>query len=206
MGERMADLVSSFGVHLLLTYGGLLAGLCLSFVLVFGCMASRALAAMVIGLTGVLQVIPSLALVALIVSFLGIGLVPSLIVVAVSTLLPLVRNTYTGLTSPREPELEAARGIGLSTRETFWSLRVPVASPAFFSGLRFAAVIANSVAIVTVFIGSGGLGAIILEGLSRFYLFQIAEGTLPAIALALVNDFALSRIEYRLVPEVYRAT
>lgn len=201
----MADLVSSFGVHLLLTYGGLCFGLGIAIILSLGCLASRPLSRVIMGLTGILQVIPTLALVAVIVSILGIGLLPSLIVVAVSTLLPLVRNTFIGLTSPPPAELEAAKGIGLSFWETLLSIRAPSGSPAFFSGLRFAAVIANSVAIVTVFIGSGGLGAIILEGLSRFYLIQIMEGTLPAIALALVNDFLLSRIEYWVVPEAYRA-
>ena len=149
--------------------------------------------------------IPALALAALAVPVLGIGFGPALLVVAVSTLLPVARSTYVGLTSPAPAEIDAARGIGLSPLETVRYVRAPCAAPAFFSGLRLAAVIANSVAVITVFIGSGGLGAVVLEGLSRFYFVQVLMGALPAIAIALLNDRALAALEARLVPPAYRA-
>ena len=79
-------------------------------------------------------------------------------------------------------------------------------SAAFFSGLRLAAVIANSVAVMTVFIGSGGLGSIVLEGLSRFYFVQVLEGALPAVLLALVNERLLALLEGRLIHRAFRAS
>lgn len=201
----MADLAAAIGVHLLLTYGGLAIGLAVGVPLGLGALVDRVLARLVFAFTGVAQVVPALALAALAVPVLGIGLVPSLAVVAVGTLLPIARNTYIGLASPPAAELEAARGIGLSWWETVRHLRAPSGTPAFFAGLRFAAIVANSVAVVTVFIGSGGLGAVMLEGLSRFYLAQVLAGTLPAVAVGLLNDRALAHLEDRFVPAAFRA-
>lgn len=202
----MTALEAAFTIHLVLTYGGLAAGLAISLPLALISLCNRGISRLVMGMTGVLQVIPSLALVAIVVPLFGIGILPSLVVIAVSTLLPLVRNTYIGLSSPPAEDLEAARGLGLSWWETVRYVRFPPGTPAFFSGLRFAAVIANGVAVITVFIGSGGLGSIIMEGLSRFYLPQVLLGTLPAILLALVNDTALGFLERRMTPVVYQGT
>ena len=202
----MADLVAAIEVHLLLAFAGLLLGLVIGLLLALVALTSRPLARGAYALTGITQVVPALALAALVVPILGIGFLPALVVVAVSTLLPIARTTYLGLMSPSAAELDAARGIGLTPLETLRFVRIPAGMPAFFSGFRLAAVIANSVAVMTVFIGSGGLGSVVLEGLSRFYFIQVFEGALPAIALALINDRILTHLESRLVPPAFRAS
>jgi len=134
------------------------------------------------------------------VPLVGIGFIPSIIVVFISTLLPIVRSTFAGIASVDQGLIDAANGIGLTWKETLIKVRIPLSWHAIFSGLKFFSIIANGVAVITVFIGSGGLGTIILRGLARFYIPEILTGIIPAIAIALIADYLLSRLEERVTP------
>lgn len=196
----MMDLGEAVVGHIILAYGGWLISALLG---IAGGVVALNRSWMRTGLllgTSLLQAVPAFTIVALVVPFLGIGSLPALVVVVVSTLLPVIRNTIIGLSSIDEVLLEVAHGSGMTPGEILRWVRFPLAIRPIFSGLRLASVVANAVAVMTVFIGSGGLGSIILEGLVRYHVPGILEGVIPAITIALSADYLLSRLEKHLDP------
>ena len=200
----MTALSDAVIVHVFLAYCGfgmaVLAGIPLAVL----SLRSRYAAILVSFITGIGQAIPIFALVAFMVPLVGIGFIPSILVVFISTLLPIVRSTFAGIASVDQGLIDAANGIGLTWKETLIKVRIPLSWHAIFSGLKFSSIIANGVAVITVFIGSGGLGTIILRGLARFYIPEILTGIIPAIAIALIADHLLSRLEERVTPPPLR--
>lgn len=194
----MTPLLVAMGQHIALAYGGWLISAVLG--ITGGVLALKnpwLKSGLLMG-TSLLQAIPAFTIVALIVPFLGIGFLPALVVVVVATLLPVIRNTIIGLSSIDPILLEIAAGIGMTWSGILLRVRFPLAIKPIFSGLRLSSVVANAVAVMTVFIGSGGLGSIILEGLVRYHLPGILEGVIPAIVIALGADLLLSLLEKRL--------
>ncbi|MCU0631352.1 MAG: ABC transporter permease [Methanolinea sp.] len=196
----MTALPAAILVHITLAFSGLALAVAVGIPLAALSLRSRTAGAIISTLTAIGQAIPVFALVAFMVPLVGIGFAPSVLVIFISTLLPIVRNTYAGISSVDPDITDAAAGIGLRWSETLTKVRVPLSLHAIFSGVKFSSIIANGVAIVTVFIGSGGLGVIVLRGLARFYVPEILLGILPAIAITLLSDYCLSRLEDRLTP------
>ena len=116
-------------------------------------------------------------------------------------LLPIIKNTYIGLFNVDPSLIESAKGIGLTEFQVIRYVRLPNAYPAIFAGIKFAAILANSIAVLTALIGGGGLGSMIFEGLTNFNTTKILAGTLPVIGIALFLDFSFSVLEHRLTPE-----
>ena len=200
----MTTLSDAVIVHIALAYCGFGMAVLVGIPLAMLSLRSRYLAALVSFLAGVGQAIPIFALVAFMVPLVGIGFVPSILVIFISTLLPIVRSTFAGFASVDPGLIDAAKGIGLTWKETLVRVRIPLSWHAIFSGLKFSSIIANGVAVITVFIGSGGLGTIILRGLARFYIPEILKGIIPAIVIALTADYLLSRLEEWLTPPPLR--
>ena len=155
----------------------------------------------------ILQTIPSIALFGLLIlplsalvaavpwlaaiGIAGIGVTPAIIALMLYALLPVVRNTSVGLTAVDPSAVEAGRGIGLSNRQIFWQLELPLALPVFLAGLRIVTVQAIGLAVVAALIGAGGLGTFVFEGLGQYAVDLVLLGALPAIFLALGADFIL---------------
>jgi osmoprotectant transport system permease protein len=196
----MTALTHAILVHVALTFSGLALAVATGIPLAVLSLRSRPAGAIVSTITAIGQAIPIFALVAFMVPLVGIGFVPSVLVIFISTLLPVVRNTYAGISSVDPDIADAAAGIGLTWTETVTKVRIPLSLHAIFSGVKFSSIIANGVAIITVFIGSGGLGAFVLRGLARFYIPEILLGILPAVAITLITDYCLSRLERKLTP------
>ncbi|ACV24173.1 binding-protein-dependent transport systems inner membrane component [Methanocaldococcus fervens AG86] len=164
---------------------------------------SEKLALTIIGFANLVQAIPSFAVVALVVPLLGIGFTPAIFAILLRALLPIVKNTYVGLSEVDNSIIDAAKGIGLTEWEIIGYVRFPHAYPAMFAGIKFAAVLANSIAILTAIIGSGGLGTLVFEGLASFNIEKVLAGSIPAIILAVLIDLSFSFMEKRLykIPE-----
>jgi osmoprotectant transport system permease protein len=161
----------------------------------------------VFAILNVLQTIPSIALFGLLIAPLsvlvgalpqlaafgigGIGVAPALIALVLYALLPVVRNTSTGLASVDRAVIEAGRGMGLTGRQIFWQVELPLALPVLLAGLRIVTVQAIGLAVVAALIGAGGLGIFIWEGLGQYAVDLVLLGALPAIFLALAADFVL---------------
>jgi len=149
----------------------------------------------VIGALGVLQTIPSIALLAFMIPLLGVGVVPALIALWVYALYPIVRGTYSGVRHAAADAVEAAAALGMTPTQLLTSVRLPLAAPAIMAGIRTAAVITVGAATLAAFIGAGGLGEPIVAGLALADTRMILMGALPAALLALAVDGALAVVE-----------
>lgn len=155
----------------------------------------RKLSSPVLGFTGVLQTIPSLALLGLLIPVLGIGAKPAIAALFLYGLLPIVRNTYTGIINI-DPEIkEAARGLGMSYKQSLLKVELPLAMPVILAGVRIATIINVGVATLAAYIAAGGLGEFIFGGISLNNTTMMLAGAIPAALLALIFDFLLSRLQ-----------
>lgn len=199
----MTYLVSHLGEigDLTLQHMGLVAaGLFLAIVIALplGVLAARNphIGAPIFALTGVLYVIPSLALLAVAVRYIGLGAAPVILVLAAYAQFILVRNIATALTSVSPAQIDAARGLGMTARQQFFRVEIPLATPVLISGLRLATVALIAIATLGGYVGAGGLGDEIFLGLQRKYIEQTLAGSIPAALLAIILD-ALLRLAER---------
>jgi osmoprotectant transport system permease protein len=121
----------------------------------------------------------------------GVGPAPAIIALVLYALLPVARNTLVGIAGVSVATLDAARGMGMTPRQVFWRVEVPLALPVLLAGLRVVTVQAIGLAVVAALIGAGGLGTFVFEGLGQYAADLVLLGALPAIAMALAIDFLL---------------
>ncbi|MFN8665327.1 MAG: ABC transporter permease [Thermomicrobiales bacterium] len=150
-----------------------------------------------LALLGALYTIPSLAFLALLIPTLGIGRRPAVVVLAVYAQIFLVRNIVAGLRGVDAATLEAARGLGMTRLQEFWRVRWPLALPVMIAGLRTATVTTISLATIAAWIGAGGLGTLLFEGIARDDPNRILAGAIAITALAILTDALLRFIESR---------
>lgn len=163
------------------------------------------LANAVLYVCGLLQTIPSIALLALMIPVVGIGVVPAVIALFLYALLPIVRATLTAINAIEPVYLTVAEALGMTAAERRQHVLVPLAMPHIIAGLRTAAVIAIGTATLAAFIGAGGLGQPIVTGLALNDTRLILEGAVPAALLAIVTDLGFDALERRLVPPHLRS-
>lgn len=149
---------------------------------------------------GVTQTIPSLALLAFMIPLLGVGAVPAVAALWIYSLLPMVRNTYTGVRDADPRAVEAATALGMTPGQVLRQVRLPLAAPVLMAGVRTAAVLTVGTATLAAFIGAGGLGEPIVTGLQLADTAMILSGAMPAAALALAVDGALGFVERAVRP------
>ena len=154
----------------------------------------------VLSIANVIQAIPSMALVGFMIPFLGIGAIPAVTAVVLYSLLPIIKNTYTGLESINSQTLEAAKGIGLTRFQILTKVQIPLALPVIMTGVRVASVTAVGLMTMAAFIGAGGLGNLVFSGIRTVNNNQILAGAIPACLLALFVDFLLGMIEKLVTP------
>jgi len=193
-----AIILNAVGEHLFLAYSALLVSIVIAVPLAVISLYNRYLASILLVFANLIQAIPSFAVVAIVVPLLGIGFKPAIFAIILRIILPLFKNTFTGLRDVDFIYIDSARGIGLNKMEILRYIRFPHAFPAIFAGIKFAAVIANSVAILTSLIGAGGLGELIFEGLTNFNIPKVLTGAIPAIIIAVLLDLSFSLIEKRI--------
>lgn len=154
----------------------------------------------VMGATNLIQAVPSMALLGFAIPLLGIGTLPSVIVVFLYSLLPIVKNTYIGISQISPGTIEAARGIGLTRQQILWKVQLPLTLPMLMAGVRISAVTAVGLMTIAAFIGAGGLGFLVFSGISSVNNGMILAGAIPACILALVIDWVLSQVESLVTP------
>jgi osmoprotectant transport system permease protein len=124
----------------------------------------------------------------------GIGPAPAVIALILYALLPIVRNSVAGIAGVDPAVIDAARGMGMTRRQLFWRVELPLALPLLLAGLRIVTVQAVGLAVVAALIGAGGLGSFVFEGLGQYAADLVLLGALPAIGLALAADFLLQML------------
>lgn len=160
----------------------------------------KRLAEPLINMSAVLQTIPSLALLGLMIPLFGIGKVPAIIALVAYALLPIMRNTYTGIMGVDDSLIEAARGLGMNRRQRLFKVELPLAMPVMMAGIRTAMVLIIGTATLAALIGAGGLGDLILLGIDRNNPQLILLGAIPAALLAILFDSILrgiGKLSYR---------
>lgn len=162
---------------------------------------NKFLSNIVIGIANLLQSIPCIALLAFSVPFVGIGEKPAILMVIVYALLPIIKNTYTGLKSIDSKTLESAYGIGLSPLQILFKIELPIAASFIMAGIRISAVAAVGTMTIAAFAGAGGLGWFINMGLIGLNINMVLLGAIPASILALLIDYILASLEEIITPE-----
>ncbi len=149
----------------------------------------------VISVVSVLQTIPTLALLALMIPVLGVGKVPAIVALFVYSLLPILRNTYLGMSNVNPDLLDAAKGMGLTRMQVIRQVQLPLAVPVIMAGIRLSTVYVIAWTTLASYIGGGGLGDMIFNGLNLFRPDLILGGTIPVTILAVIVDLIMARIE-----------
>ncbi len=201
--ERRVEVLSLSGQHLVLVVASTMMAALIAVPL--GVVATRRarLGRWILGLANVVQTIPSLALIGFLIPLPilgGIGARTAIVVLVFYALLPIVRNTYTGITGVDPAIRQAALGMGLTDRQLLMRVELPLALPVIFSGLRVATVVSVGVATIAAYIGAGGLGSLIFRGINMLDNRLILAGAIPAALMALGADWGLGRVERRLTP------
>ena len=158
----------------------------------------------VMAVANIVQAVPSLAFFGFLIPILGIGSLPTIFIVVLYALLPILKNTYTGLKGINPDILEAAKGMGMTKLQVLFRIRFPLALPVIMAGIRIAAV--NAVGLVTIaaFVGAGGLGYLIYSGIQTLNNNLILAGAIPSCLLALLMDFVVGKIELLVTPVSFR--
>ena len=155
----------------------------------------RKAAGIVLGIINVIYTIPSISLLGFLIPFTGIGNKTAVIALTVYGLLPIVRNTYTGLTNVDASILEVAEGLGTDGRQMLLRIRFPLALPVIISGFRNMVVMIIAMGGIASFIGAGGLGAAIYRGITTYNMALTAAGSVLIALLAFISDWLLARAE-----------
>ena len=164
----------------------------------------RALRRWVFGAANIVQTIPSLALFGFLIPVPwigGIGANTAVLALALYALLPVLRNTCTGIEGVDAAVLEAARGMGMTPQQVLWQVELPLAAPVLLAGIRVATVISIGVATIAAAIGAGGLGVFIFRGVAMVNDQVILAGAIPAALLAVLADLALGAAQRRLASQ-----
>lgn len=159
------------------------------------------IAGFVIGLASVLQTVPSMALLAMMIPIFGIGNLPAIVALFIYSLLPILRNSYLGIKNVNPAVLDAAKGIGMNNIQSIFQVELRLAAPVIMSGIRLSATFVIAWAALASYIGAGGLGDFIFNGLNLYRSDLILGGSIPVIILALVTDYLLGKVEQLVTPK-----
>lgn len=160
----------------------------------------KSLATPIVGTANVGQTIPSLAVIAIMTPLLGYGFNSAIIALFVYSLLPVLRNSYTGIKDIDPAIIESAKGMGMSRAQIAWKIELPLARPVIMAGIRTSTVICVGTATLAVLVGGEGLGKIILTGLYTQIPLLIVQGAAPTAALAIILDTLLGGFESWMTP------
>jgi osmoprotectant transport system permease protein len=193
--QRKSQLLSALLQHVEISLIALFFSLIIAIPLGIYLTRKQKTAEYIIGITGVLQTIPSLALLGLLIPLFGIGTVPAVIALVAYALLPLLRNTYTGIKELDPSLLEAASAMGMNRRKRLMKVELPLAMPVIMAGIRTSTIFIIGTATIAALIGAGGLGDIILLGIDRNDYSLVILGAVPSALLAIIFDFLLRKFE-----------
>jgi osmoprotectant transport system permease protein len=181
--------------HLALVFAGLALALVLAAALAYVVLSIPRIDTALFAAAGIVYTIPSLALLAIAVKYFGLGFWPVVFILAAYAQFILVRNIVVALRGVPEAQIDAARGLGMSPSQAFWRVQLPLAAPVLIGGIRLATVALIAIATLGGYVGAGGLGDDVFQGLQRQFLAQTLAGSIPAAALAVIADALLRLAE-----------
>lgn len=193
--DRRPDLGQAFMEHVYLSATAMLFALIIAIPLALLLTRNKKYAEHIIGVTAVFQTIPSLALLGFMLPLLGIGSKPAIVALVIYALLPIVRNTYTGIIEVDSTIKQAGRGMGMTDWQILMKIELPLAIPTIMAGVRMATVLTIGITTIAAFIGAGGLGDIIFRGISMNNNYLIIVGSIAAAGFAITVDVVLRKLE-----------
>lgn len=198
---RWSEVLEATSVHIQLVFFSMLIAIILGIGL--GILITRVpkLSTVVLGGAGIMQTIPSLALLGFMIPIFGIGVNTAIAALFLYSLLPIIRNTYTGIKDVNKATVEAAKGMGMTSLQVLIKVELPLAIPMIMAGVRTAAVINVGTATLAAFIGAGGLGDFIFLGITRGIDGLILLGAIPAALLAIILEIFFTYLERWTTPE-----
>ncbi|NEZ76065.1 ABC transporter permease subunit [Clostridium botulinum] len=197
---KKSQILSLLVAHIELTLISVLIAVAIGVPLGIIITKNKKLAKTVIGFANLTQAIPSLAILGFLIPLIGIGSAPAITMVVLYSMLPILKNTYTGITNINPDMLEAAKGLGMTNTQTLKLIKIPLAMPIIMAGIRIASVTAVGLMTIAAFIGAGGLGYLVFSGIQTVDNNLILFGAIPAAILALVIDWVTGRIEDATMP------
>ncbi|MFC3419357.1 ABC transporter permease/substrate-binding protein [Salinicoccus hispanicus] len=195
LDARKGELLTTLIEHIQISFIALVVAVIIGVPLGILLTKTKKVSEIVINIAAVLQTIPSLALLGLMIPIFGIGKVPAIIALIVYALLPILRNTYTGIDEVDDSLVEAAKGIGMKPMRRLTKVELPIAMPVIMAGIRTAMVLIIGTATLAALIGAGGLGDLILLGIDRNNTSLIIIGAIPAALLAILFDVLLRIVQ-----------
>jgi len=197
-------LVASVGIHLQLALMAVVFGAMIAVPL--GIILTRCprMGQKIIAVISILQTVPSMVMFGLLLPFTGIGRQTAIVVLTLYSILPILRNTYTGISDVAASLVDAARGMGMNGRQVLFRVELPIALPVIVTGIRISSVYIISWATVATIVGGGGLGDIIFIGVARNNHALILLGAIPASLLAITTSFVIGRIAKAVTPRGLR--
>lgn len=195
------SLLAKASEHLMISLSSLSLGILIALPIGIALVNTKKLAQITISICSVFQTVPSLALLAIMVPFFGVGKIPAILALFIYSLLPILRNTYLGMQSVDQNLLDAAKGMGMTRFQVIRKVQLPLAMSVIMSGIRLSAVYVIGWATIAAYIGAGGLGDFIFAGLNNFNLSFIFAGSILVTMMALIVDLLLGKVEKLLLPK-----
>lgn len=195
IGQQSDKLGQQIVTHIGLTFVSLLLAILIALPLGILIARKQKMAGAVLGVAGVLQTIPSIALLGFLIPVLGIGALPAIAALFLYALLPIIRNTYTGIREVDAAVVDAAKGMGMTGKQILLKVQLPLAMPVILAGIRTATVINVGVATLAAYIAAGGLGEFIFGGIALNNTNMILAGAIPAALLAIFFDALLAVVQ-----------
>jgi osmoprotectant transport system permease protein len=155
----------------------------------------------IVSIAGAAQAVPSIAVIALVFIYVGIGVTPAIISLIVYSLVPIIFNTTSGILSVPQDIIEAGKGMGFTRNQILWKIKIPIAAPVIMGGIRSAATIIIGTAVVASVIGGGGLGDLIFIGLRLNKPEALFAGAFSSALMAIIIDIILARAEKIITPK-----
>ena len=204
ISENYNEVLKSLLRHIQLVGISILIGIIIS--VPFGVFLSRhkKAAGPVLAIAGMIQTIPGLVMLGFALILIGIGILPAIVVLTLYAILPILRNTYIGITEVDKSYIGAAQGIGMTNMQTLFKVELPIALPVIISGIRLSTVYIVSWATLAGLIGAGGLGDLIWTGLATYNTNYILAGAIPSAILAFILSGFVGLLQRVLTPRGLR--
>lgn len=199
------DLLVKTWEHLYISLSAVILGIVVAVPVGILLTRSPKIANFVIGIVSVLQTVPSLAILAFIIPILGVGKIPAIVALFIYSVLPIMRNTFIGVRGVDKNLIESGRGMGMTSWQLVKNVELPNSISVIMAGIRLSAVYIIAWATLASYIGAGGLGDFIFNGLNLYRPDLILGGAIPVTILALLVEFFLGKLEVRITPKAIRA-
>jgi len=198
--SRQGEIINLTGEHIRLTVFAVVLAIIVGVPLGIVITRFKKLSGPVLGFANLIQAVPSLALLGFLIPILGIGSTPAIVMVFLYSLLPIIKNTYTGLVNINPDVIESSKGMGMTNKQVLKLVQLPLALPIIMTGIRISAVTAVGLMTIAAFIGAGGLGYMVFSGVQTVNNNMILAGAIPACLLALLMDYIIGKIEQGVTP------